>query len=95
MPRQPSRAHGPARQPNPRSRAPGEWIMAVGDAVAVADVDNDGALDIFLTYPLKDSSSRAALFLNTGEFRFRRQPIAALDEYLSNPVKHGLPSGAM
>ena len=45
-------------------------------SIAFADVDNDGALDIFLTYPLKDKSSRASLYLNAGDFRFDRHPIA-------------------
>ncbi len=72
-----------------------KWLMSIGDAVAVADVDNDGALDIFLTYPLKDKSSRASLYLNAGDFHFARHPIAALDEFLDDPVQQGLPSGAL
>ncbi|TDJ36737.1 MAG: hypothetical protein E2O53_03100 [Gammaproteobacteria bacterium] len=72
-----------------------KWLMSIGDAVAVADVDNDGALDIFLTYPLKDESARASLYLNAGDFRFNRHPIAALDNFLANPLQLGLPSGAL
>ena len=72
-----------------------KWLLSVGDAVAVADVNNDGALDIFLTYPLKDKSSRASLYLNAGDFRFDRHPIAALDDFLANPLQQGLPSGAL
>ena len=72
-----------------------KWLMSIGDAVAVADVDNDGALDIFLTYPLKDKSSRASLYLNTGDLRFDRHSIAALDKFLADPLQQGLPSGAL
>lgn len=80
---------------DPRIAHVAKWLMSIGDAVAVADVDNDGALDIFLTYPLKDESSRASLYLNAGDFRFDRHPIAALDDFLANPLRHGLPSGAL
>jgi Na+-translocating ferredoxin:NAD+ oxidoreductase RnfD subunit len=80
---------------DPRLAHVAKWLMSIGDAVAVADVDNDGALDVFLTYPLKDSRSRASLYLNAGDFRFRREPIAALDDFLADPVQNGLPSGAL
>ena len=80
---------------DPRIAHVGKWLLSVGDAVAVTDVDNDGALDIFLTYPLKDRQSRAALFLNAGDFRFDRHAIPALDEFLDNPHAQGLPSGAL
>lgn len=80
---------------DPRLAHVAKWLMSIGDAVAVADVDNDGALDVFLTYPLKDSRSRASLYLNAGDFHFRREPIAALDDFLADPVQNGLPSGAL
>jgi Na+-translocating ferredoxin:NAD+ oxidoreductase RnfD subunit len=72
-----------------------KWLMSIGDAVAVADVDNDGALDIFLTYPLKNKDSRASLYLNSGDFEFNRHSIAALDDFLDKPKVQGLPSGAL
>ena len=73
----------------------GKWLMSIGDAVAVADVNNDGALDVFLTYPLKEQSSRASLYLNNGNFHFVRHPIAALDDFIEDPEREGLPSGAL
>jgi Na+-translocating ferredoxin:NAD+ oxidoreductase RnfD subunit len=82
-------------QVDPRIAHVGKWLMSIGDAVAVADVNNDGAMDIFLTYPLKEQDSRASLYLNAGDFQFVRQPIAALDDYLDDPVRNGLPSGAL
>ena len=82
-------------QVDPRIAHVGKWLLSIGDAVAVADVNNDGALDVFLTYPLKDRDSRASLYLNQGDFRFVRHAVPALDEFLDNPLQQGLPSGAL
>jgi Na+-translocating ferredoxin:NAD+ oxidoreductase RnfD subunit len=82
-------------QVDPRIAHVGKWLMSIGDAVAVADVNNDGALDVFLTYPLKDRDSRASLYLNAGDFKFVRHPIPALDDFLDKPKQQGLPSGAL
>lgn len=71
-----------------------KWVLSVGDAVAIADYDQDGLQDIFLTYPLKMPSQRAALFRNTGDFKFARMPIPALEQRVSNE-KTGLPSSAL
>ena len=79
---------------DPRIRHIAKWVLSVGDAVAVADVNGDGLQDIFFTYPLKDARDRAALYLNRGNFRFERVPLPALDRY-ANPREHGLPSGAL
>jgi len=73
----------------------GKWLMSIGDAVAVADVNNDGTLDLFLTYPLKDRESRASLYMNDGDFHFDRHLIPELDAFLDNPREQGLPSGAL
>jgi len=79
---------------DPRIRHIAKWILSVGDAVAVADVDGDGLQDLFFTYPLKDARDRAALYRNRGNFRFERVPLPALDRY-ADPRAHGLPSGAL
>ncbi|MDH4046535.1 MAG: FG-GAP-like repeat-containing protein [Gammaproteobacteria bacterium] len=83
------------QQVDPRLAHVAKWLLSVGDAVAVADVDNDGLLDVFLTYPLKEQSKRAALFLNNGNLTFRRHAMPSLDEFTSDPASHGLPSGAL
>ena len=57
---------------DPRIAHVSKWLMSVGDAVAVADVNNDGLPDIFLTYPLKDRDSRASLYLNKGDFELKQ-----------------------
>jgi Na+-translocating ferredoxin:NAD+ oxidoreductase RnfD subunit len=80
---------------DPRVQHVAKWLLSVGDAVAVADVDQNGLQDIFLTYPLKDKGDRAALYLNKGNFHFQRLPIPALDELAANPETQGLPSGAL
>ena len=72
-----------------------KWLLAVGDAVAVADVDKDGLQDIFLTYPLKHRGDRAALYRNMGNFQFQRVPLPALDDLVDHPEDHGLPAGAL
>jgi Na+-translocating ferredoxin:NAD+ oxidoreductase RnfD subunit len=80
---------------DPRMKNVGKWLLSVGDAVAVADVNKDGLLDVFLTYPLKDEGDRASLYLNQGNFKFTRFPLPALAELTANPTAEGLPSGAL
>jgi len=80
---------------DPRLQHISKWLLSVGDAVAVADVNQDGLQDMFLTHPLKDKNSRAALYLNTGDFQFKRHSIPALENYIDKPEKFGLPSGAL
>jgi hypothetical protein len=80
---------------DPRIQHISKWLLSVGDSVAMADVNQDGLIDLFLTYPLKSADSRAALYLNKGSFQFERQPIPELNEYTHNPKKYGLPSGAL
>ena len=55
-------------QVDPRIAHIAKWLLSVGDAVAVADVDNDGLQDVFLTHPLKDARDRVALYRNLGGF---------------------------
>jgi Na+-translocating ferredoxin:NAD+ oxidoreductase RnfD subunit len=80
---------------DPRIRHISKWLLSVGDAVAVADVDNDGLQDLFLTHSLKDPRDRAALYRNLGGFRFERVPLPALDDLANHPERRGLVSGAL
>lgn len=82
-------------QVDPRLRHVAKWLLSVGDAVAVADFDNDGLQDIFLTYPLKHPDKRAALYRNVGHFQFSRVPLPAVAQRFDNPATHGLPSSAL
>ncbi|HEY1100007.1 MAG TPA: FG-GAP repeat protein, partial [Myxococcota bacterium] len=69
-------------QVDPRLRHVGKWVMSVGDAVAVGDVDGDGRLDLFLTNALKSDGDRAAIYLNRSDasgLRFERFHVPALD----------------
>lgn len=79
---------------DPRIRHIAKWVLSVGDAVAVADVDGDGLQDLFFTQPLKDARDRAALYRNLGALRFERVPLPALERF-AEPRAHGLPSGAL
>jgi Na+-translocating ferredoxin:NAD+ oxidoreductase RnfD subunit len=80
---------------DPRIRHIAKWLLSVGDAVAVADVDHDGLPDLFLTHSLKDARDRAALYRNLGAFRFERVPVPALEALAQHPERHGLASGAL
>lgn len=83
------------QQVDPRVAHIAKWMLSVGDAVAVADVDNDGLQDIFVTYPLKDARDRAALYKNLGNFRFERIALPEISTLFATPAQNGLPSGAM
>ena len=76
---------------DPRLAHVAKWILSVGDAVAVADVNLDGRLDLFLTQPLKDTSWRAKLHVNKGDFQFDKISIPELERYLDDPVAYGVP----
>jgi len=77
---------------DPRLQHVGKWILSIGDAVAVADVDGDGLQDLFLTRPMKRPSDRCTLFRNTGGLNFAKLEIPALEEIRNNPATKGLPS---
>jgi len=72
-----------------------KWILSVGDAVAVSDVNNDSLPDIFLTNPLKSKNDRAALYINQGNFLFLRIELPMLATMVSNPQSSGVVSGAL
>ena len=80
---------------DPRLRHVAKWLLSVGDAVAVADFDQDGLQDVFLSYPLKSSTDRAALYRNMGGFKFKRIALPALDNFTQSPEQYGLPSAAL
>lgn len=82
-------------QVDPRVEHLSKWIMAQGDGVAVADVDNDGDQDIFVSYPLKTPEARTAIYLNNGDFSFSRLPMPALQDYIKNFREQGLPAGGL
>ena len=72
-----------------------KWILSVGDAVAVADVNNDGLQDIFLTNTLKQKHERASLYLNQGHLQFKAYDISDLEELRNHPEHHGLAACAL
>ncbi len=82
-------------QVDPRIQHVAKWILSVGDAVAIADVDLDGKMDLFLTQPLKSDEWRGKLYLNKGNFQFQKIEIPTLERYLYDPKKFGIPSYAM
>lgn len=80
---------------DPRLQHVGKWILSIGDAVAVADVDGDGLQDVFLTRPMKRAEDRCTLFRNLGGLRFERMEIPALKAVRHDPAGCGLASCAV
>ena len=72
-----------------------KWVMAQGDGVAIADVNQDGLQDMFLSYSLKQKEDRAALYINQGDFKFSRFPLPALDSFIENYHTEGLAAAAL
>ncbi|MBL1146518.1 MAG: hypothetical protein HND56_05265 [Pseudomonadota bacterium] len=80
------------QQTDPRIAHLAKWFYAMGDAAAVADVNHDGLPDLFLTQPLKAPQDRANLYLNQGDFQFKKFPLPALDDLRQSPDKYGSPT---
>ncbi len=83
-------------QTDPRVQHVAKWVLSVGGAVATADVDGDGLMDLFFTHPLQAAPDRAVLYRNLGDMRFERVEVPALARYHSDDqLKHyGLAGGA-
>jgi len=79
---------------DPRLHHVAKWILSVGDAAAVADVNLDGLPDLFLTQSLKSLGDRAKIHINKGDFKFEKHTIESLEPYLDNPKEYGLPGFA-
>ncbi len=80
---------------DPRVQHMGKWILAITDGVAVADVNNDGLMDVFFNNPHKSAKDRNALFINKGNFHFERLDQEELSLKASDYKKYGVASNAM
>ncbi len=80
---------------DPRLHHVSKWIVSVGDAVAAADYDEDGKVDLFFTFILKRDEDRNALYRNLGDFKFERVPLPAIVEKTRDIETHGVGSAAL
>ena len=80
---------------DPRLRHFAKLLLFVGDAVAAADYDGDGLVDLFVTQPMMRPEDRNILYKNLGGMRFKRVEIPALRDISAHPEKHGFIGGAL
>ena len=80
---------------DPRVQHMAKWLLAITDGVAVADVNNDGLMDIFFTNPHKSAADRNALFINKGDFAFERLPQDQLSKYAGDYRYYGVAANGM
>jgi Na+-translocating ferredoxin:NAD+ oxidoreductase RnfD subunit len=57
---------------DPRVQHLAKWLLSVGDSVAASDVNNDGLPDLLYSFPLKNDDHRNSLYINHGDFKFKR-----------------------
>jgi Na+-translocating ferredoxin:NAD+ oxidoreductase RnfD subunit len=67
-----------------------KWVLSVGESGSVADINNDGLPDLFLSHFMKNPNDRATLYLNTGEHQFSKVPLPLLDSIRLNPKEKGI-----
>ncbi|MFN9066776.1 MAG: CRTAC1 family protein, partial [Bdellovibrionales bacterium] len=67
-----------------------KWVLSVGESGSVADVNNDGLPDLFLSNFMKEPTDRAHLYINGGDHQFTKFPIPALDFVRLNPKQKGV-----
>ncbi len=79
---------------DPRLAHVAKWLLSVGDAASVADVNLNGLPDLFLTQTIKHHDWRGKLYLNKGNFQFEKVAIPDLERYLDDPVSYGVPGFA-
>ncbi len=72
-----------------------KWLLSVGDSVAAGDYDQDGQVDLFFTFTLKQDQDRNALYKNLGGFRFERVHLPAIVAKTEDLERFGVPSGAL
>ena len=83
------------QETDPKLAHVAKWLLSVGDAAAVADVNLDGLPDLFLTQSLKNTDWQAKLYLNKGDFQFEKVEVPQLERYLEDREKYGLPGFAL
>lgn len=71
-----------------------KWLLSVGDSVAAGDINQDGLVDLYFTFPLKNDDHRNSLYLNKGNFEFQRYELPIKNQS-AQIEKYGLASMAM
>jgi Na+-translocating ferredoxin:NAD+ oxidoreductase RnfD subunit len=79
---------------DPRVQHLAKWLMSVGDSVAAGDVNNDGLVDLYFSFPLKSDQHRNSLYINKGDYKFERieLPIKEMSQRIE---EYGIASNGM